>query len=57
MGQYWIPVNLDKKEFIEPHKLASGLKLWEQMANFPGTTLRFADLDGGLLREARRRGP
>ena len=33
MGQYWIPVNLDKKEFIDPHKLASGLKLWEQIAN------------------------
>jgi hypothetical protein len=37
MGQYWIPVNLDKKEFIDPHKLATGLKLWEQVANFPGT--------------------
>jgi hypothetical protein len=37
MGQYWIPVNLDKKEFIHPHKLATGLKLWEQVANFPGT--------------------
>lgn len=37
MGQYWIPVNLDKKEFIDPHKLASGLKLWEQLANHPGT--------------------
>ena len=37
MGQYWIPVNLDKKEFIHPHKLATGLKLWEQVNNFPGT--------------------
>jgi len=36
MGQYWIPVNLDKKEFIMPHKLGSGLKLWEQLANHPG---------------------
>lgn len=33
MGQYWLPVNLDKKEFIDPHKLASGLKLWEIIAN------------------------
>lgn len=33
MGQYWLPVNLDKKEFIDPHKLDSGLKLWEQLAN------------------------
>lgn len=37
MGQYWIPVNLDKREFIDPHKLGAGLKLWEQMANHPGT--------------------
>lgn len=36
MGQYWLPVNLTKKEFIDPHKLASGLKLWEQLANSPG---------------------
>lgn len=33
MGQYWIPVNLDKREFISPHKLGDGLKLWEQLAN------------------------
>lgn len=33
MGQYWKPVNLDKKEFVDPHKLASGLKLWEQVAS------------------------
>jgi hypothetical protein len=40
MGQYWLPVNLDKKEFIDPHKLASGLKLWEQIANdFVGKAL------------------
>jgi hypothetical protein len=36
MGQYWKPVNLDKREFIDPHKLGSGLKLWEQLANDPG---------------------
>lgn len=36
MGQYWIPVNLDRREFIMPHKLGSGLKLWEQIANDPG---------------------
>jgi len=35
MGQYWIPVNLDKKEFIDPHVLGSGLKLWEQLASHP----------------------
>ena len=37
MGQYWYPVNLDKKEYIMPHKLGAGLKLWEQLANHPGT--------------------
>ena len=37
MGQYWICVNLDKKEFIDPHKLSCGLKLWEQLANHPST--------------------
>ena len=37
MGQYWIPVNLSKREFIYPHALGCGLKLWEQLANDPGT--------------------
>jgi hypothetical protein len=37
MGQYWYPVNLDKKEYIDPHKMGCGLKLWEQLANNPGT--------------------
>ena len=37
MGQYWFPVNLDKKEYILPHELGTGLKLWEQLANHPGT--------------------
>ena len=33
MGQYWLPVNLTKKEFIDPHKMDSGLKLCEQLVN------------------------
>lgn len=37
MGQYHLTVNLDKKEFLDPHKLGCGLKLWEQLAN-PGNT-------------------
>ncbi len=37
MGQYWLPVNLDKHEYVMPHKLGTGLKLWEQLANSPGT--------------------
>jgi len=37
MGQYWKVVNLDKREYVNPHKLGCGLKLWEQLANAPGT--------------------
>jgi len=37
MGQYWYVVNLDKKEFVHPHKLGTGLKLWEQVASHPST--------------------
>lgn len=37
MGQYWIVANLDKREFIHPHKLGCGLKLGEQVANHPST--------------------
>jgi hypothetical protein len=33
MGQYHFLVNLDKREFINPHKLAVGLKACEQLAS------------------------
>ena len=33
MGQYHLTVNLDKKEFIMPHKLGVGLKLREQLGS------------------------
>lgn len=36
MGQYHRLVNLDKCEYINPHVLAAGLKLWEQLAAHPG---------------------
>lgn len=36
MGQYHIPVNLAKREFIHPHKLGAGLKLIEQLSASPG---------------------
>jgi hypothetical protein len=38
MGQYWIPVNIDKREYVMPHKLGVGLKLWEQICVDHGTT-------------------
>jgi hypothetical protein len=31
MGQYHQPVNLTKKEFINPHRIGNGLKLIEQV--------------------------
>jgi hypothetical protein len=37
MGQYWLPVNLTKREFIDPRKLGAGLKLCEQVGSYPGT--------------------
>jgi len=36
MGQYWKVVNIDKGEFLNPHKLGCGLKLWEQANTHPG---------------------
>ena len=30
MGQYWKPVNLDKKEYMHAHHMGAGLKLLEQ---------------------------
>jgi len=37
MGQYWKVVNLDKREFVLPHKLGVGLKLGEQVGSGHGT--------------------
>jgi len=37
MGQYFLIVNLDKKEYLHPHKLASGLKFWEILASNSAT--------------------
>lgn len=37
MGQYHYTVNIDKKEYLDPHVLACGLKLWEQAASICGT--------------------
>lgn len=33
MGQYFLIVNLDKREFVDPSRLGGGLKLWEICAN------------------------
>lgn len=39
MGQYYKIVNLDKREYLHPHKLSSGLKLMELANSFPATVL------------------
>ena len=36
MGQSWVCVNLDKREFLNPHKLASLSGLWSQLSDWPG---------------------
>jgi len=37
MGQYWMPVCLDRREYIDPRELGAGLKLCEQAGSWPGT--------------------
>ena len=36
MGQYHLTVNLDKRQFLDPHKLGDGLKLMEQVGSSEG---------------------
>ncbi len=52
MGQYFIIVNLDKKEYIHPHKLNTGAKLWEIAVNpiagvFPFLLRKSSETGGG----------
>jgi len=37
VGQYHLCCNLDRKEWLDPHRLGDGLKLWEQGASQGGT--------------------
>ena len=37
MGQYHILVNLDKKEWVDPHGLGLGAKQYEQVGGFDGS--------------------
>lgn len=39
MGQYYLPVNLTKREFVDPHKLGAGLKICEQLGTHVGSAL------------------
>jgi hypothetical protein len=42
MGQYHIVVNLDKKQFLHPHRLGDGLKLMEFGCSQAGTMTALA---------------
>jgi hypothetical protein len=42
MGQYYVVVNLDKRQYIHPHKLGDGLKLLEFGASGCGTMTALA---------------
>jgi len=44
MGQYYIIVNLDKKQLILPHKFGDGVKLLEFADSTPGTMTALAVL-------------
>lgn len=51
MGQYYLVVNLDKKEYINPHKFGDGAKLMEFASSGGGTMLALGILlaDGNGL--------
>lgn len=44
MGQYYYVVNLDKKEYLHPHKFDEGMKLMEFGCNRQGTLMALAVL-------------
>lgn len=44
MGQYYITVNLDKKQYLHPHKFNEGLKLMEFGCSANGTLTALAIL-------------
>ena len=44
MGQYYLIVNLDKKQFLHPHKCGDGLKLMEFACSASGTLTALAIL-------------
>jgi len=56
VGQYHYLVNLDKHEFIDPHKLGDGLKMWEQGASLYGTCAAAAILLASSCKDGPRGG-
>lgn len=48
MGQYHITVNLDKRQYLMPHRLGNGLKLLEQMgSNVPSALFLLLAVSNG----------
>lgn len=39
MGQYFVIANLEKREYLDPWKMESGAKAWEQAMNLPSKAL------------------
>jgi hypothetical protein len=39
MGQYFVIANLEKREYLDPWKMYSGAKAWEQAMNMPSKAL------------------
>ncbi len=56
MGQYHYVMNLDKKQFLHPHKLGDGLKLMEFGDSRGGTMTALALLLGCSARDGGRGG-
>ena len=56
MGQYHYVVNLDKRQFLHPHKFDDGLKLMEFGQSAGGTMTGLAILLGTSSREGGRGG-
>lgn len=44
MGEYFKIANIDRKEFIHPHRFGHGMKKWEVAVNAPGAISALAML-------------
>jgi len=41
MGEYWMPVNIDKREYIDPNEVGNSLKRYEWMFDINTAELRW----------------
>jgi len=56
MGQYHRICNLDKREYLDPHHLGSGLKVMEIMGTYPGPEQALTILLAGSCKNGPRGG-